>query len=252
MTETTIAYEGDQTSMRCNAMVCLHGHTLHSHETLVFIKRFAANFAPLGAALAHAGARYRSVHGTDLNLNRAWWTPPMAPHDAWLLESSNIERKYEVKPLVSLTDHDDIEAPVTLRILSECSHLPISVEWTVPIEDTFFHLGVHNLPPASARQIMLELSEYTANPDESRLGGLLESVATLPGVLVVFNYPCWDEQGIGQKCHMDRALRFAASYARWLQAFELNGAGSVAGSRQSYFSPAAGRSALHGGERCRL
>ena len=50
-------------------------------------------------------------------------------------------------PPVSLTDHDGIEAPITLRILDTFRDLPVSVEWTVPFKETFFHLGVHDLPP---------------------------------------------------------------------------------------------------------
>ena len=55
-----------------------------------------------------------------------------------------------LQPLVSITDHDDIEAPQLLRTVASARHIPVSVEWTTPFgSDQSFHLGIHNLPSAS-------------------------------------------------------------------------------------------------------
>ena len=67
--------------------------------------------------LAQSGQPYyeaknsRSVHGSSLDLSRAWWTPPTAPHEAWALERRHIEDRFGRHALVSLTDHNEIEAP---------------------------------------------------------------------------------------------------------------------------------------------
>ena len=48
--------------------------------------------------------------------------------------------------MVSITDHDDINAPMLLRSLeSALGAIPVSVEWTVPFHETSFHIGIHNL-----------------------------------------------------------------------------------------------------------
>lgn len=212
-----------QLRLRFRTAVSLHGHTLHSRESLDFIPRIARHVGVLRLALERGAARYRAAHGTDLDLCRAWWTPPITPHDAWCLESGNIEGQLGMDALVSLTDHDDIEAPVALRVLGECAGVPVSVEWTVPFRGTFFHLGVHNLPPDSARSIMGELAAFTQRPNESRLSDLLHGLSRDPSVLIVFNHPCWDESGIGKVDHMATARAFARQFRDTVDAFELNG-----------------------------
>jgi hypothetical protein len=208
---------------RFRTAVSLHGHTLHSRESLDFILRLANSIGILRFVLERGSARYRTLHGTELDLSRAWWTPPITPYDAWRLEAGRIQQQLGMAALVSLTDHDDIQAPIALRVLGECARVPVSVEWTVPFQNTFFHLGVHNLPPDSARSIMGELAAFTQCPNESRLGDLLHGLSTHRSVLIVFNHPCWDEKGIGRECHMATARTFAQRFGETLNAFELNG-----------------------------
>src|SRR5256885_6661415 len=71
------------TARRFRTAVSLHSHTLHSRETLSFIGRLAKRVGPIRAALMRGEARYKSVHGSSLDLSRAWWTPPAAPYQAW-------------------------------------------------------------------------------------------------------------------------------------------------------------------------
>ena len=55
----------------------------------------------------------RSVRPIDFS--QAYWTPPLPPKLAFELESNQIEADLELMSLVSLTDHDSIEAPSSLR-----------------------------------------------------------------------------------------------------------------------------------------
>ena len=96
--------------------VSLHSHTLHSHETLAFIYRLAERIACLRWVLRGGETQYRLRHEHSLDLGRAWWTPPCAPRDAWQLETSQIQERLQLNALVSLTDHDCIEAPLSLQI----------------------------------------------------------------------------------------------------------------------------------------
>ena len=57
--------------------------------------------------------------------------------------------------MVSITDHDNINAPMLLRTVPSARQIPVSVEWSAPyggVQD--FHLGIHNLPSARAKQWM--------------------------------------------------------------------------------------------------
>jgi hypothetical protein len=202
--------------------VSLHSHTLHSRESLDFIYRAATHAPILRAAIRHGEAAHRKRHGAALDFSRGWWTPPLGAHDAWLLERSQIEAQ-DRDAIVSLTDHDNIEAPVSLQVLDECQGTPISVEWTVPFGPTFFHLGVHNLPAAQARSLWAEMDSYRQQPDQERLPEILSALASLDRVLIVFNHPLWDEGGIGQLAHRGITLEFLRRFGPALHALELNG-----------------------------
>jgi hypothetical protein len=218
-----IYFESDSLPRRFRTGVSLHGHTLHSEETLDFIYKLSRQFPPMAFALKKGEERYRAAHdGRPLDLRNAWWTPPCAPLDAWKLECAQIHN-FGMNALVSLTDHDSIDAPLNLRVLDACRDIPISVEWTVPFENTFFHLGIHNIAPDHARETMAELAAFTAHPEPSRLVELLDSLAGNPATLIVFNHPNWDERGIGEEAHRDAARRFTTMHLDRLHAFELNG-----------------------------
>lgn len=202
--------------------VSLHSHTLHSRESLDFIYHAASRAPLLAAAIRQGAAAYQKRHGEALDLARGWWTPPLGAHDAWLLEKSQIET-LDRNAIVSLTDHDNIDAPLSLRVLDECRGAPISVEWTVPFGPTFFHLGVHNLPPAGAREFWAAMERYRQSAEETKLSELLTALASTPEVLIVFNHPLWDERGIGQAAHRKFAVEFLRRFGPSLHALELNG-----------------------------
>ena len=106
------------------AGVSLHSHTLHSRESLDLIYRAARHSALLRAALRHAERRYRASYGTALDLEKGWWTPPLAPLDSHTVEFDQI-RALGLIPMVSLTDHDDIEAPMSLQAIDATRNVPI-------------------------------------------------------------------------------------------------------------------------------
>lgn len=196
--------------------VSLHSHTLYSKEPFTFLPEFLQR-SRLAARLAR-----RAGGGPD-DFSRMWWTPPLSPRRAWLLEKTQIEADLGLRAFVSLTDHDSIEAPLLLRILDELRDTPVSVEWTVPFADTFFHLGVHNLPGGGAEGIFAEMAEYTARPEEGLLRRVLERLHRNPEILVVFNHPMWDEKGIGGALHRQRVSEFMGRFGWSIHALEWNG-----------------------------
>jgi len=221
--QSKIHLESATTLRQFRAAVSLHSHTLHSQETLFFLHHLAARFRLVRSALQHGQMQYRASHGSALDLHRAWWTPPLAAYDAWLLEHNEIQNRLGLHALVSLTDHDNIEGPLSLRVLDECRNLPVSVEWTIPYGPTFFHLGVHNLQSRLAQDLMAELRNLTESCHTRKIANLLQTLADNSETLIVFNHPCWDENKIGQEQHMEWATQFVRQYGSCLHALELNG-----------------------------
>jgi hypothetical protein len=224
MKDSAIHLEWREASVRqFRTGVSLHSHTLYSQETLDFIYRLARSVSQIRWVLSQGETRYRALRGYSLDLTRAWWTPPCAPYAAWMVERSQIEQRLQLNALVSLTDHDNIDASLSLRAMESCREIPVSVEWTVPHAGTFLHVGVHNLPADDARQIFAQLAGFTAAPDESHLMWILQSLSKNPEILIVLNHPCWDEKGIGTEKHVELAAHFVTLHREWIHALELNG-----------------------------
>lgn len=207
--------------------VSLHSHTNQSKETLDFIAEMTEGKKLIQAIMRWAENRSARTSGIRPDYARSYWTPPLTPRLAFDLERNQIERQIDLPGLVSITDHDDIQAPLLLRSIESARHIPVSVEWTVPFAETAFHLGVHNLPSALGVEWMARLAAFTAMPVATRPVGLItEMLAELdetPGVLLIFNHPNWDLYQVGQELHDVRVNDFLAVNGQFIHALELNG-----------------------------
>ena len=203
--------------------VSLHSHTMHSKERLGRLPTYIAKFPIGGYIIERELGRLHLYKGWNFDFNKYYWTPPLSPREAYELERGVIERKLGLRPLVSLSDHDNIEAGLHLRMLGATREVPISVEWTMPYEETIFHIGIHNLPPARATSWMTAFEEFTAKPDAAKVGGLLEGLNAFPSVLVVLNHPYWDAESVGPEAHRRSLQRFLEAYRSLVHALELNG-----------------------------
>ncbi|HTV81448.1 MAG TPA: hypothetical protein VME18_02265 [Acidobacteriaceae bacterium] len=204
--------------------VSLHSHTNQSKETLDFLANLGNQFPLIRPFLSRYERISRERHGIPVNYAAAYWTPPLTPKLAFDLESGQIENKLGLRPLVSITDHDTVAAPMLLRTIASARHIPVSVEWSAPFGgDQSFHLGIHNLPSDSGAAWMKTFEEYTASPDKKRLTEILAALDELPNVLTVFNHPCWDLYLIGKDKAAQRVRDFLAANHTFLHAFELNG-----------------------------
>jgi hypothetical protein len=211
------AWRGGRSTDEFGSAVSLHGHTMHSRECLSFLPRCLRQ-VPGVAQLVN----YYERGSGSVDFSRAWWIPPLTPASALSLEREQIAR-LNLRPIVSLTDHDDIEAGLALGVTSDPDDTPVSVEWTVPYERTFFHLGVHNLPRQKAGAWMGAMAGYTADPHEHALPAILDEFAGVPGVLIVLNHPFWLEEGVRESDHQPALKRVLGQCVRWFHAFELNG-----------------------------
>ena len=202
--------------------VSLHSHTNQSKETLDFLANLGNTYTAIRPLLTRLERRSDSA-GIRVNFAAGYWTPPMTPKLAFDLESQQIE-KLEMDSMVSITDHDNIEAPMLLRTIPSARRIPVSVEWSVPyggVQD--FHLGIHNLPSGRAKQWMGTLANYTANPNDDKLKEIFVALNDEPDVLVVFNHPLWDLYLVGKEKHQFLVNEFLQKYGVWLHALELNG-----------------------------
>jgi hypothetical protein len=165
--------------------------------------------------------RHRRNTGQDVPYHSFYWRPPLPPGAAYELEARQIRETLGLKPLVSITDHDNLDACTDLRSLN--IEAPFSHEWTVPYENTVFHIGIHNLPADDARPLFQEMARVTANPTPERLLQVLRDLDGMRDVLVVLNHPLSNEVLTDFRTHVRLLRRFLREYGSYMHALELNG-----------------------------
>jgi hypothetical protein len=204
--------------------VSLHAHTNRSREGLAVAPPYLDRI-PLVAPLVRRELRaYERRHSQTVDFSKGWWCPPVDAAAVLASETSQITDRLGLHPIVSITDHDNIEAPQALRSRGPSTDdVPLSVEWTVPFERGFLHLGIHNLPRGRGEEIFGALSAYTQQRAFSRLTDLLDLLSAHPETLVVLNHPLWDLAGIGPVDHASLVRRFLNKHRERIHALEVNG-----------------------------
>lgn len=230
--------------------ISLHSHTMHSKEYLGRLPSYIAKF-PIGSyILEREIGRVHLYEGRIFDFKKIYWTPPLSPREAYELERKQIEEQLGRRAIVSLSDHDNIEAGLHLRLLDGMRFTPISVEWTVACEKTEFHVGVHNLPVSRAGSWMKEFAEYTAKRNPEHLRKILAGLNDEKNTLVVLNHPYWDGQSIGAAEHRRILGEFLEDCLPFLHAVELNGLRSRRENREVLaLGQAIDRPVISGGDR---
>ena len=229
MSQTSISYlwREPNASKGFTTGVSLHSHTSQSKETLDFIAELSNDVPMLRSVMSWFEARSIRTSGIRPDYARSYWTPPLTPRLAFDLERNQIENQLQLPGLVSISDHDSIQAPLLLRSVPSARHIPVSLEWTVPFGATSFHLGVHNLPSATGTEWMNRLEIFTSTPTSEasrrQLTTLLAELHDLPNVLVILNHPLWDLYRIGNDKHEVLVNDFLAVNGQFIHALELNG-----------------------------
>lgn len=217
-----LQWEQPEVARRFRSGVSLHSHTMHSKESLSFLKIVLHCNSLLSGIFTPLERRYERCFGKAVDYSRGYWTPPLPAANALEVERNQI-RGLGLEPLVSLTDHDTLEAPTMLHVLDKSSEVPFSVEWTVPFGSAIFHIGVHNLPPARSRAFMETFQQFTAAPNDDLLGDILRELHRIPEVLIVLNHPFGDPTCIGPQQQEETVRRFLSRYEGTIHALELNG-----------------------------
>ncbi len=180
----------------------------------MFVPRHTEHIPWLATGVQKLEARFRECNGHELDYRDVWWTPPLSPREAFALERGQIENTLGLPGLVSLTDHDDLSAGLATRSLGA----PVSVEWTLPLDPVFFHLGLHNIDP----DLMPVLESVTSDPQPDKVKEVLASIHANGSALIVLNHPLWDEIRAGDSVHRERFRQLLNRYRPWIHALELN------------------------------
>lgn len=224
-TRLHILHEQQDLSQKAKTGVSMHCHTEHSKEMLDFVPVYAEKFPIISYFWKKERERYIEREGTPPDFSTAYWSPPLTPREVYNIEKSQIN-KAGLASIVSITDHDSIDANLQVSETVKNGQAPISLEWTVPFEYGFFHVGVHNLPEDSAVELTKTLLDYTfteENHSAENLHQMFSMLNEIPQVLVVLNHPLWDIEMVGKEKHEILLKNFLKEFGRWIHAFEING-----------------------------
>ncbi|HEY0429157.1 MAG TPA: hypothetical protein VGC76_15360 [Pyrinomonadaceae bacterium] len=211
-------------SQAAKSGVSLHCHTEHSKEMLDFVPHYAEKLPIISYFWKKERDKYQEKEGKGIDFSTAYWSPPMTPQMVYDIEKSQINQA-GLDALVSISDHDSIDANLQVNEQTDNAKAPISLEWTVPFEYGFFHVGVHNLPKARAIEITKTLLDYTfgENPSNEKLHRMFAMLNEIPQVLVILNHPLWDIEIVGRERHEALLKNFIKEHGKWIHAFEING-----------------------------
>ena len=224
-TRLHILHEAESLTSKAKTGVSLHCHTEHSKEMLDFIPHYAGKLPIISYFWKKERDKYKKTQGKSIDFSSAYWSPPMTGQAVYKIEQDQIA-KAGLDAMVSITDHDSIAVSLAANPGLENTKAPISLEWTVPFDYGFFHVGVHNLPPERAVEITKTLLDYTfikENHSTAKLNEMFSLLNDLPGVLVILNHPIWDIEMVGIEKHEALLKEFIKTHGRWIHAFEING-----------------------------
>jgi len=223
-TQLHILHEAENLAPKAKTGVSLHCHTQHSKEMLDFIPHYAEKLPIIAFFWKMERDRYQKREGKGIDFSTAFWSPPMSPHDVYRIEKEQINQT-GLEAIVSISDHDSIDGNLKLNEQEDNKKAPISLEWTVPFEYGFFHVGVHNLPKERAVELTKTLVDFSfsENPTNERLHELFAMLNEIPQVLVILNHPLWDIEIVGKEKHAILLRHFIKEFGNWIHAFEING-----------------------------
>jgi len=203
--------------------VSLHSHTRCSKEYIDFVPLYASRIPVVSSFFNRESGRYYRLLGKALDFSEWYWTPPLTGQTVFESETQRIKRQLGLQPLISLTDHDDISTAKLLHTPDPSPGVPISMEWTVPIDGVVLHLGIHNLPSDSSTAIVNELASYRVQPKDVRFAELLALLNDYPETLVVLNHPLSGPRSLGTGRLKTLIMEFLNRHRKRIHALELNG-----------------------------
>jgi hypothetical protein len=172
---------------------------MHSQECLSFLPRYLHQVPGISQVVSYYE---RAPRGLDFA--RAWWTPPLTPSSAMLLEREQIAR-LGLSPMVSLTITTISKQayPWVSRPISQIHQF----QWNGPsrtrVPCTIFPTTRRAPGWPLWRSTPQCLAKVHCLPSWSQL-------ARVPNVLIAPNHPFWLEEGVAEEDHplaLERLLR---------------------------------------------
>ncbi|MFM9903350.1 MAG: PHP domain-containing protein [Pyrinomonadaceae bacterium] len=207
------------------AGVSLHCHTEHSKEMLDFLPHYGDKIPIVSYFWQKEKKKYMEREGKLPDFSTAYWSPPLTSQMVYDIEKAQINSA-GLDAFVSLTDHDEIQGNLGIIEEKESRQVPISLEWTVPFDFGFFHVGVHNLPKDRAVELTQTLLDYTFTKEKhstENLNEMFSMLNAIPQVLIILNHPIWDIEMVGKEKHELLLKAFIHEHGSWIHAFEING-----------------------------
>ena len=224
-TRLHILREAEKLTPKAKTGVSLHCHTEHSKEMLDFIPHYAEKLPIIATFWRKERDKYLEREGKGIDFSTAYWSPPLTAEGVYEIEKRQLSNA-GLNAIVSITDHDNIDGTMSVNEINGSGHAPISLEWTVPFEFGFFHVGVHNLPKDRAVDLTKTLLDFTFNKENhtnEKLREVLAMLNDIPEILVILNHPLWDIELVGMDRHESLLKDFIRLHGRWIHAFEING-----------------------------
>lgn len=223
-TRLTILHAAEKLDKKADTGVSLHCHTENSKEMLDFVPHYAAKLPIINFFWERERDKYEARENKKIDFSTAFWSPPLHAQEVYNIEQKQMN-DFGLNALVSISDHDSIDGNLKVIEQTDNRKAPISLEWTVPFEFGFFHVGVHNLPKDRAVEITKDLLDYTfgENPTNERLREKFAMLSEIPEVLVVLNHPLWDIEIVGKEQHKILLNGFLKEHGKWIHALEVNG-----------------------------
>jgi hypothetical protein len=224
-TRLHILHQAADLSKEAKTGVSLHCHTQFSKEMLDFVPHYADKLPIISHFWKKERQKYFEREGRYPDFSSGFWSPPLTEQEVFDIEKKQINDA-GLDAVVSITDHDCIEANLQICGQKENETAPVSMEWTVPFQYGFFHVGVHNLPKANALEISKLLLDYTFSEEkkgDAELHEVFSMLNAIPHVLLVLNHPLWDIEMVGKEKHNLLLKNFIREHGKWIHAFEING-----------------------------
>ena len=224
-TRLHILQDAESLAPKAKTGVSLHCHTEHSKEMLDFIPHYADKLPIISYFWHKEQKKYLEKEGKGIDFSTAYWSPPMTGQAVYEIESKQMA-DVGLEPIVSITDHDSIDACLKVNEAGEGTPRTYIARMDSAVRVRFFHVGVHNLPPDRAVEITKTLLDYTfieENHSNENLQAMFAMLNDLPGVLVILNHPIWDIELVGTARHEVLLKDFIKTHGRWIHAFEING-----------------------------
>src|SRR5215207_2731022 len=124
-TRLHILHDAESLASKAKTGVSLHCHTQYSKEMLDFVPHYAEKLPIISYFWKKERDKYLKEQGKGIDFSTAFWSPPMTEEDVFRIEKAQMNDA-GLEAIVSLSDHDSIDANLKLNEQNANAVAPIS------------------------------------------------------------------------------------------------------------------------------